>query len=282
MTEDPSRVVPRKKLPSRCPRAIHNSMSVCLLVSALWFAPWLKADEADRATTNAAEQLIARVLPVPQAAQIKIEQVPAENGKDVFEIESEEEKIVLRGNNGVSIALALNRYLKDYCHCDISWNCGNQLDLPNRLPLVPNKIRVIIPYKYRYAYNYCTHGYTMAWWDWPRWQQELDFLALSGVNLALIIEGQETVWVNTLKTLGYTEAESRQWLVLPSHQPWMYMSNLEGYGGPVPEELIRRRLELGQRIVARMRELGMRGGLLQPDDPLLEQGPTLVDQRVRA
>jgi alpha-N-acetylglucosaminidase len=35
------------------------------------------------------------------------------------------------------------------------------------------------------------------------------------------------------------------------------MSNLEGYGGPVPEELINRRLELGQRIVARMRELGM-------------------------
>ena len=97
----------------------------------------------------------------------------------------------------------------------------------------------------------------MAWWDWPQWEKELDFLALSGINLALLIEGQEQVWINALKQFGYTDAEVRQWLCLPSHQPWMYMSNMEGYGGPVPQSLVDRRVRLTQKIIARMRELGI-------------------------
>lgn len=213
-------------------------------------------------TTSAARGLVRRRLPAQQAGQFRLEEVSPERGNDVFEIESVGNRVVLRGNNGVALASALNCYLKEYCHCEVSWNCGNQLEVPRRLPPVSQKVRVVSPHKFRYAYNYCTHGHTMAWWDWPRWERELDFLALRGVNLALVIEGQEGVWLNTLRTFGYMEAELRQWLVMPSHQPWMYMSNLEGYGGPVPRTLIDRRVRLGQQIVARMRELGM--------DPVLQ------------
>jgi alpha-N-acetylglucosaminidase len=200
--------------------------------------------------------LIQRLVP-KQAKQFVVETIPSTNNHDVFEIESHGGKIIVRGNNGVAISSALNRYLKDYGHCDISWNCGNQLNLPRILPSVPEKIRVVSPHEFRFAYNYCTHGYTMAWWSWDRWERELDFLATSGVNLALIIQGQEQVWINTLRQFGYTDEEVRRWLVLPTHQPWMYMSNLEGYGGPVPQSLIDQRVKLGQQIVKRMRELGI-------------------------
>lgn len=221
-------------------------------------------------TVSAARGLVERLIP-KQAGQFAVETIPAENVHDVFEIESRDGKIVLRGNSGVSLASALNRYLNDYCHCDISWNCGDQLDLPNTLPVVPEKVRVVSPHPYRYAYNFCTHGYTMAWWNWPDWQRELDFLALNGVNLALIIEGQESVWIQTLKSFGYPDADVRAWLVMPSHQPWMYMDNMESYGGPVPRELVARRLELGRKILARMRELGIEPvlpgyyGMVPPD-----------------
>ncbi len=211
---------------------------------------------ANAGTENAAHDLILRI--VPQAAKyFAVENIPADNGRDVFEIESRAGKIILRGNDGVSIASALKRYLADYCHADPGWHCGSQMALPENLPAVPEKIRVVSPYQFRFDYNYCTHGYTMAWWDWPRWERELDDLAMHGVNLALIIEGQEQVWINTLEEFGYTDAQVRQWLVLPSHQPWQFMSNMENYGGPVPEQMVRRRLELGQKIIARMRALGM-------------------------
>ncbi|HTI97453.1 MAG TPA: alpha-N-acetylglucosaminidase [Dongiaceae bacterium] len=204
----------------------------------------------------AANDLIQRLLP-RQAKQFVVETIASDQGRDVFEIESGAGCIVLRGNNGVAIASALNRYLKDFCHADISWDCGDQLALPRVLPPVPARIRVVSPHRFRYAFNYCTHGYTMAWWDWPRWEHELDIMALNGVNLALITEGQEAVWINTFKTLGYSEAELRQWLVLPTHQPWMYMANMQNYGGPVSAALVAGRVQLAQKILQRMRELGM-------------------------
>ena len=166
-------------------------------------------------------------------------------------------KIVLRGNDAVSVASALNWYLKSVGHCDVSWLCGDQLRLPAHLPPVPEKIHIISPHQYRYAYNFCTHGYTMAWWDWPQWEHELDFLAMNGINLALVIEGQESVWLNTFTNFGYTPAEIRGWVVDPAHQPWMAMDNMESYGGPLSPQLVARRLELGWEITSRMRELGI-------------------------
>jgi len=205
---------------------------------------------------EAAQQLAQRVVPA-LAGQLKFETIPSAAGSDVFELESRDGKVVLRGNNGVALASALNRYLEEFAHCDISWECGDQLAVANPLPPVSQKLRVVSPHPFRYAYNYCTHGYTMAWWDWPRWERELDFLALKGVNLALIVEGQEQVWVDALKAFGYDDTEVQRWLCAPSHIPWQLMSNIEYYGGPLSPALVEKRLELGRRIIARMHELGL-------------------------
>lgn len=257
----------------QCPTVRSNSLSrntffffTALLVSCSLRA----ADISQSSSANAAQGLIERLLP-GKLKYFILQDIPAENGHDVFEVESRDGKIILRGNDGVSMGAALNWYLKKICHCDISWTCGDQLNLPDPLPAVAAKVRIISPYRFRYAYNFCTHGYTMAWWNWPKWERELDFLALNGVNLALIIEGQESVWIQTLKNFGYSDAEARAWLVMPSHQPWMYMDNMESYGGPMSPELVRRRLVLARQILARMRELGIEPvlpgyyGMVPPD-----------------
>jgi len=242
----------------------NRSLSAILVLTALcaWTQPVpAQVDERrlsqDPATTQqAALDLIGRVLP-SHTSEFAVEIISPSGGYDVFEIESLGRTIVLRGNNGVAIASALNRYLEEFCHCEISWSCGNQLATGNTLPRVDRRIRVVSPHRFRYAYNYCTHGYTMAWWGWPRWEQELDFLALKGVNLALIIEGQEGVWINALRKFGYSDSEVRRWLCMPSNQPWQYMSNMEDYGGPEPPDLVKARIDLGRKIIGRMRELGM-------------------------
>ena len=227
--------------------------------------------EPPTSTVSAAQGLIQRSLPLGSASQFTVEQIAAEGTSDVFEIESHDGKIILRGNDAMSIASALNWYLKNECHCDISWDCGDQLKLPKVLPSVPKKVRVISHHKFRYAYNFCTHGYTMVWWDWPKWEHELDFLAMNGVNLALIIEGQESVWSNTFTNFGYSTVDIRGWVVDPVHQPWMAMDNMEDYGGPLSPQLVARRLELGRQIIARMRELGIEPvlpgyyGMVPPD-----------------
>lgn len=40
----------------------------------------------------------------------------------------------------------------------------------------------------------CTHSYSFVWWDWARWEWELDWMALNGINLALAWSGQEAIW----------------------------------------------------------------------------------------
>jgi len=94
----------------------------------------LAAGSAYAGPEEAARDVIQRLLP-QRAAEFVVETIPAELGKDVFEIESRGGKVVLRGNNGVAITSALNHYLKHSCQCDISW-CGDQLQLPAKLPVV--------------------------------------------------------------------------------------------------------------------------------------------------
>lgn len=65
------------------------------------------ADEAmAQLNVPAAEALLHRVLP-QHALQFAVEPLSSSTGKDVFEIESRNNKIILRGNNGVAVASAL-------------------------------------------------------------------------------------------------------------------------------------------------------------------------------
>jgi alpha-N-acetylglucosaminidase len=204
---------------------------------------------------DAARGVIQRVVP-KSASQFLCEVIPADQGRDVFEIESKAGKIVLRGNNGVSIAAAFNWYLKYAAQCECS-ECGDQLKLPAVLPPVKEKVRITATVPYRFMYNYCTFGYTMPWWDWPRWERELDWLAMNGINLPFILTGQEAVWINTLTQYGYTEQEIRRWLGSPAHFPWTFMQNMENFGGELPAAWVPQRVALAKKIIARARELGM-------------------------
>jgi len=71
------------------------------------------------AAARAARALIQRVLP-KRASAFSVEIIPAQDGADVFEIESVGDTVVLRGNSGVAVASALNWYLKYHCQRQLS------------------------------------------------------------------------------------------------------------------------------------------------------------------
>ena len=81
--------------------------------------------------SDSARGLLRRLLPA-QADSFVLEPISSDQGRDVFEIESRGRTIVLRGNNGVAMASALNWYLKSYCHCHLSLK-ARQLKLPDPL-----------------------------------------------------------------------------------------------------------------------------------------------------
>lgn len=176
--------------------------------------------------------------------------------KDFFELDQKGNKVVVRGNNYVSIATGINWYLKYYAGINLSWN-GMKADLPEVLPPVLKKERHETDLKLRYDFNYCTFSYSMAFWDWKRWEQEIDWMALHGINLPLAMVGTDVVWKNVLEELGYTRKEINAFIAGPGFQAWWLMNNLEGWGGPNPDSWYERQEELQKRILKRMREYGI-------------------------
>ncbi len=176
--------------------------------------------------------------------------------QDFFELDQKGQKPVIRGNNYVSIATGLNWYLKYYAGIHLSWNCM-EADLPEVLPAVTEKVRRETNMPFRYNFNYCTHSYTMAFWDWERWEKEIDWMALHGINLPLAMVGTDVVWYNVLSSLGYTKDEINDFIAGPAFQGWWLMNNLEGWGGPNPDSWYVQREELQKKIVKRMREFGI-------------------------
>jgi alpha-N-acetylglucosaminidase len=177
--------------------------------------------------------------------------------RDFFELDQSGKRVVVRGNTWVNIATGINWYLKYHAGIHLSWN-GMKVKLPGQLPAVTRKERHETDLSLRYDFNYCTFSYSMAFWDWERWQQEIDWMALHGVNMPLAIVGEECVWRNMLLRLGYTEEEVGRFIAGPAFLAWWEMNNLEGWGGPLPLSWYDRQLKLQRQILARMRQLGMK------------------------
>lgn len=204
---------------------------------------------------DAATELLKRIVK-DRADAFLIEYIPQDNGKDVFELESSSDKIVLRGNNAVAVASALNHYLKHFCHQHYAWD-KLEVVLPDILPAVTAKVRRTSPYKYRYYLNYCTFNYTMAWWDWERWQREIDWMALHGINMPLALTGEEAIWNDVYHTMGFTDKELETFFTGPSYFSWFWMGNIDSWGGPLPQHWMDTHKDLQKKILAQERLLGM-------------------------
>lgn len=120
-------------------------IKIILTTTALLFTGRFCAAQhvGEQQSKKAVYDLIKRIVP-KFADKFEVAFITTANNKDGFELESRGGKTILRGNNGVAVASALNYYLKNYAHCDITWN-GTNLNLPNMLPLVPKKVKKATP-----------------------------------------------------------------------------------------------------------------------------------------
>lgn len=198
--------------------------------------------------------LLARQVPA-LSSRIAFESMAPAAGKEVFQVTNEGGKVLIRGSSTNSRAAGLRWYLAHDCGMHFSWS-GDQLAVPSPLPL-PSEPPRASPWKWRSAHNQCVFSYSMAFWDWPRWEKEVDFLALHGINQAFLLTGHEKIWQNTLRRLGFSDAQIATWLPSTSHLAWWQMDNLAGEGGPLTQHEIDNEAALARQVADRMRELGI-------------------------
>ena len=202
---------------------------------------------------------------------------------DFFELDQQGSKVVVRGNTWVNIASGINWYLKYYCGIQLSWN-QMHATLPTTLPKVSKKERHETDLTLRYDFNYCTFSYSMPFWDWDRWQEEIDWMALHGINMPLAAVGVECVWRNIMLQMGYSQKDVDDFIPGPCFLAWWEMNNLEGWGGPNPESWYVAQEALQKKIIARMKELDIHPVLpgysgMVPSKFMQEQAAVTTDEK---
>ena len=172
-----------------------------------------------------------------------------------FEIETVGKKTVIRGSTLNGITAGLGWYFKYYCNSGTFWTVTrNKISTP--LPAVNPKIAKETIMPYRYYMNHCADRYTYRYWDWTRWEQEIDWMALNGVNIGMLFLDRQAVMHKVVEDYGVHETVNSYYgdEIMPATQFFYQLHEYE-------RSQLDRRICLQQDIIARMRELGIEPAL---------------------
>ncbi len=201
----------------------------------------------EKDTVNELNGIVTRLLGEQYISwfEFDVAENPEKTDKDYFKIEDNGGKVKISGTDGTCIAAGLNWYLKYYCNVHIAQQTKN-VKMPASIIKVGESVFMDTDLKVRYAYNYCTLSYSMAFFGYDEWRRELDWLMLNGINLVLDITATEALWVNYLQRLGYNADQAKDYVCGYAYKAWWLMGNLENYGGSVSDQWVLDTLEMAR------------------------------------
>eukprot|EP00659_Diplonema_papillatum_P006204 gene6204-9501_t len=151
-------------------------------------ADWAPSPDEQQA---AVVDMLYRILDVWSADRFSVVIQPTFQ-PDTCTVNATTETTLVTGSTGVAASRCIYTYLK---HNGVSISSGRDAfdSFPSENPtdwtVEAFELTSRVPYKH--AFNPVTFSYSMAWWDFKRWEREIDWLALRGVNLPLAFTGQE-------------------------------------------------------------------------------------------
>lgn len=234
---------------------IRNSQThiilICCLLGLFLSSP--SAYSQKLTPSQAAEAAINRFTQGQVSVNVSVK---TDNNHPNFSYFSRHDTIFIQANSPVAACRGFYQWAKSK-HAGISCWSGNRFVRP--IDLTTPLTTVTSPFLNHQYFNVVTYGYTMPYWDTARWVQELDWMALHGIDQPLMLLAQEAVFREVFRDMGLTEAELDEWEVGPAHLPWMRMGNISGnsFDGPLGKEWHQQQLQLAQFVITRMRQLGM-------------------------
>ncbi len=208
----------------------------------------IDATYTEKDTVNELNGIVTRLLGEKYVSWFEFEVEPNNpegTDNDYYKIEDKDGKIKITGTDGTCIAAGLNWYLKYYCKVHIAQQTS-YVKMPEKAPAVGEAVFMDTELKVRYAYNYCTLSYSMAFFGYDDWRRELDWLMLNGINLVLDITATEALWVHYLQQLDYTVDQAKDYVCGYAYKAWWLMGNLENYGGSVSDQWVIDTLEMAR------------------------------------
>ena len=173
-------------------------------------------------------------------------------------------RIAVSASSASELSAGIGHYFRDFCNFTIGWprGGGSRLVLPSAggwpaIGAAPVTRRRAVPYSH--AGQVCTHSYSLAWYDWTAWQNYIDWMALSGINLFYAMTGQELIQWKVFTSLGVADADVRSWFNGPAFLTWSRGQNEYGnnIAGPLPLSWMQAQHALQVQILGRARSLGI-------------------------
>lgn len=235
------------------------------------------------ADKNAFIAFVDRVTDGKYGKFVRFIKKESESGLDEYILKCKDGIIQIQATSGSAGGSALNAYLKKYCHYyfGILTKSGTLPDLPPETEVDMVEASV---FKYRYAFNYCTFGYSYAFNTWEDWERITDYLILSGYNLVLNPIGNECVWIELLQHFGYTREEARKYISVPNYLPWQWMMNLSAFEGKCPDHWFEEQQVISRKFNSKLKSFGIQAvmpgycGAVPDDFKIKNQGVTILEQ----
>ncbi len=184
------------------------------------------------------------------------EDCDAVNGYDRYEIFARDKSIVILGNNNIAKAMGYYRYLKEYCNVLIT-NGDYDISHIKTAPLPEEKIVCSIPQKLRLSFTYERYAAEIDSWGFDRWEKELDFMAMCGVNAPLILSGSDGVLYKTLMEFRFKKETALDFIAGSSFFYRQLAGDIFGYLPVYSSDYFDKKIEIGRRVTERAKELGM-------------------------
>ncbi len=179
-----------------------------------------------------------------------------QKGETYFQHEAKDGVLQITASDQVAACRGFYDYIKQHKGGMFTWSGSSMKPLAE---LEDSPLRQIVsPFQDHYYFNVCTYGYSMPYWDWQRWEREIDWMALHGINMPLSLVGYEAIMARVWKKMGLTDDEINAYFVGPAHLPWMRMGNVSGIDGPLNEDWHKQQIALQHKILERMRSLDMK------------------------
>lgn len=185
-----------------------------------------------------------------------LKNIDSPDGLDRYEIYAEDGKVVLAGNGSLSLAMAYYRYLNQYCGIVIT-SGDYDISTTGTTPLPTEKIEFCSKQKIRARTSHEFFSLEGNYWGFDRWEKEIDFMAMHGINTAYQPIGFDGVLANVLRAFGMDEKFCLEFSSGPAFLSRQLTGNIAGVNSVNSRDYLNRKIYIGKKITEREKELGI-------------------------
>ena len=206
--------------------------------------------------TNPAQEFLQRHCP-KWAPQVQFETIDLPG----WEVSAAGGDIIVRGGSLLAQAVGLRRFLEEYAGMSLAYSGTDERVTftlrVKKLPLPFTSMKGELPAQTRACFGPMTFAGSPCWWDWARWQDEIDILALYGVNEALLLIGSEYAWFQALRTENIGTDYIMGGMSAPPFWPRQLQGKFDSILPPVDPMYLKSRGQMAKAIAGRMRAWGI-------------------------